>query len=64
MRPQTIQGVGVVNYRSHAIKRELARSFSSDAAWRCDQIQFSSRDLESVKNMIDLRIRRRVNRRF
>jgi len=63
MRPQPIQDVDLVNYRSHAITRELDHSFVSGAPWRCDQIQFSSKDLESVKNMIDLRIRRRVNRR-
>jgi hypothetical protein len=63
MRPQSIQGIDLVNYRSHAITRELGHSFNSDAPWRCDQIQFSSRDLKSVKNMIDLRIRRRMHRR-
>jgi len=63
MRPQPIQGIDLINYRSHVITRELGRSLNSDTPWRCDQIQFSSRDLKSVKNMIDLRIRRRMHRR-
>lgn len=63
MRPQVVQGVDLVNYRSYAITRELSCPSDSDAPWRCEQIQFSSRDLKSVKNMIDLRIRRLMHRR-
>lgn len=64
MRSRENQGADLVNYRSYAITRELSGSFNAAGSWRCDEIQFSSANLKSVKDMIDLRIRRRIHRRF
>lgn len=64
MRSRVNQGADVVNYRSYAIRRELSGPLNAAGPWRCEEIQFSSANLKSVKNMIDLRIRRRIHRRF
>jgi hypothetical protein len=63
MRSEPGQGMELVSYRSYAITRESSDPFNLDPPWRCEQIQFSSRDLKRVKSMIDLRIHRLIHRR-
>lgn len=63
MRPEPAQGVELVSYRSYAITREWSYPFNPDPLWRCQQIQFSSKDLKRVKSMIDIRIHRLRRRR-
>jgi len=63
MLPESNRGGDLVNYRGYAITREWSDPFNVAPSWRCKQIQFSSKDLKSVKGMIDLRINRRTRRR-